>query len=305
MIHTENLTRSFKHVVAVHDLNLHIKSGEVFGFLGPNGAGKTTTVRMLAGLIPPSSGRAEVVGFSVGRDNHKIRHHVGVLTETPGLYEKLSAYLNLEFYAKLFEVENRDQQIEKHLTTLGLWDRRKDPVGTFSKGMRQKVAIARALLHDPQILFLDEPTSGLDPESARTVRDAIAELAQGEGRTIFLCTHNLHEAEGLCDQIGMMKQTLIKVGVPRELKQELFEAQTVVEFNHMPADVDKLLDFPFVRQFRIDPSSLTMTLEDPALQNSQVISRLVEHGAEIRYVRPEEKSLEDVYLALVGEDATS
>lgn len=301
MIHTEHLTRTFKHVNAVHDLNLHIESGEVFGFLGPNGAGKTTTVRMLAGLIPPSSGSAEVVGFSVGKDNREIRHRVGVLTETPGLYEKLSAYRNLEFYAKLFEVENRDQHIEKHLSTLGLWERRNDPVGTFSKGMRQKVAIARALLHDPQILFLDEPTSGLDPESARTVRDAIEALSQGEGRTIFLCTHNLHEAERLCHRIGLMKQTLIKVGTPHQLKQELFETQTLIEMDAMPDGVEQLLDFPFVQQLNIEPSRLIVTLDDPASQNSQIITRLVENGAAIRYVRPEERSLEDVYLALVGE----
>ena len=203
MIHTEHLTRTFKHVNAVHDLNLHIESGEVFGFLGPNGAGKTTTVRMLAGLIPPSSGSAEVVGFSVGKDNREIRHRVGVLTETPGLYEKLSAYRNLEFYAKLFEVENRDQHIEKHLSTLGLWERRNDPVGTFSKGMRQKVAIARALLHDPQILFLDEPTAHLDFAATKFVETMIGE-AHGAGTIIVMTSHNRAQAERLGEDVLLL-----------------------------------------------------------------------------------------------------
>lgn len=301
MIRTRGLARTFRRLVAVHDLNLQIEPGEVFGFLGPNGAGKTTTVRMLAGLISHSQGEATVAGLNVGADNQRIRQRVGVLTETPGLYGKLSAYHNLAFYAQLYEIDHIARRIEKHLSLLGLWSRRNDPVGSFSKGMRQKVAIARTLLHDPQVVFLDEPTSGLDPQAAHTVREYIAELSQGEGRTILLCTHNLPEAEMLCQRIGLMKQTLIKVGTPQQLKHELFEPQTVIELHQPLERAEQVLDFPFVRRLEVRGACLHVTLEDPAAQNTLLIQRLVEQGALIRYVRPQERSLEDVYLALLKE----
>jgi len=303
MIRTENLTRRFDGLVAVRDLNLRVEPGEVFGFLGPNGAGKTTTVRMLAGLIQPSEGHARVAGCAVGADNQAIRQRVGVLTETPGLYEKLSAYQNLEFYARLYGVADVAGKIEKHLSLLGLWARRADPVGQFSKGMRQKVAIARALLHDPAVLFLDEPTSGLDPEAARTVRAFIAELSRAEGRTVFLCTHNLHEAERLCDRIGLMKQSLVRVGTPDELKRALFEPQTVFELGRTPERVEELLALPFVRRVEVEDGCLVVTLDDPDSQNPTLIERLVAGGAQVRYVRERARSLEDVYLTLLGGEA--
>jgi len=165
MIHTENLTKSFGDQVAVDRLSLDIADGEVFGFLGPNGAGKTTTIRMLTCLIAPTSGSARVLNYEVGRDDQQIRRNVGILTETPGMYDRLTAYRNLSIFARLYEVEKVDYQVEKYLKLLGLWERRDDPVGEFSKGMRQKLAIGRALLHEPQVLFLDEPTSALDPEA--------------------------------------------------------------------------------------------------------------------------------------------
>src|SRR3990170_57816 len=194
MIATRRLTKRFGKVAAVEDLDLEIRAGEVFGLLGPNGAGKTTTIRMLCALIAPSSGEAWVAGYRLGRDDTQLRKTVGILTETPGLYEQLSAERNLSFFAQLYEVDKVDQQVQRYLTMLGLWGRRHEAVGTFSKGMRQKLAIARALLHEPLVLFLDEPTSGLDPEAALVVRDFILELSR-EGRTIMLCTHNLDEAE--------------------------------------------------------------------------------------------------------------
>jgi len=193
MIRTENLTKTFilrknqPPIQAVQDLTLEINEGEVFGFLGPNGAGKTTTVRMLAALIRPTSGRAFINNLQIGRDDTRIRRSIGILTETPGMYERLSAEKNLSIYANLYDVQDVKGQVEKYLRMLGLWNRRMDEVGSFSKGMRQKLAIARALLHEPRVLFLDEPTSGLDPEAAKLVRDFIEEL-KSEGRTIFLCT---------------------------------------------------------------------------------------------------------------------
>ncbi len=181
------------------DLNLDIKQGEVFGFLGPNGAGKTTTVRMLCALIGSTSGRAWVNNYEVGRQSQQVRASVGILTEQPGMYDRLSAEKNLTIYAKLYGVKDVPGQVEKYLRMLGLWERRKDPAGSFSKGMKQKLAIARAILHEPATLFLDEPTAGLDPEAAKLVRDFVEEL-KTEGRTIFLCTHNLDEADRLCSQ---------------------------------------------------------------------------------------------------------
>jgi ABC-2 type transport system ATP-binding protein len=307
MIHAQQLGRTFRRsrnqqpIEAVKNLDLNIDSGEVFGFLGPNGAGKTTTVRMLAGLIRPSSGAAHVAGHEVGAENRNIRSNVGVLTEMPGLYDRLSAYQNLEFYAKLHGIGSAHATIEKHLSLLGLWDRRKDPVGKFSKGMRQRVAIARSLMHDPDVVFLDEPTSGLDPESAHTVREFISQLAGEEGRTIFLCTHNLNEAETLCHRIGMMKQTLIKVGTPQQLKRDLFEPQTVLELEGVLPDIETLLDFPFVNKIEANGTRVVVTLDDPDTHNPALIERLVSHNARIRYVRPQERSLEEVYLTFVKE----
>ena len=225
MIQTHDLTRRFGNATAVDGLNLSVERGEVFAFLGPNGAGKTTTVRMLTCLIAPTSGEAMVAGRRVGPDNDDIRAHIGILTEAPGLYERLNAAQNLAFFAQLYGLpaERSDAQVRRYLTLLGLWERRHEAVGTFSKGMKQKLAIARALLHEPELLFLDEPTSALDPESAKVVRDFIAEL-KGEGRTIFLCTHNLDEADRLCDRIGVFKTHLLVVDTGHCKLFELFDA---------------------------------------------------------------------------------
>ncbi|HSO27584.1 MAG TPA: ABC transporter ATP-binding protein, partial [Anaerolineales bacterium] len=207
MITTHALTKKFGDKLAVDRLSLDVHEGEVFGFLGPNGAGKTTTVRLLSSLIGPTAGEAIVNGFQVGKQDTAIRRSVGVLTETPGMYDNLSAEYNLQIYANLHDLQNGDAQVEKYLRLLGLWERRHDAAGAFSKGMKQKLAIARALLHEPRILFLDEPTSALDPEAARLVREFIAELGR-EGRTIFLCTHNLDEADRLCDRVAVFKTRL-------------------------------------------------------------------------------------------------
>ncbi len=203
------------------DLTLSVQEGEVFGFLGPNGAGKTTTVRMLTSLIGPTSGQAWVNGYSVREEGQNIRRSVGILTENPGLYERLSALKNLTIFANLYDVEDVSGQVEKYLKMLGLWTRKDDPVGGFSKGMRQKLAIARALLHEPRVLFLDEPTSGLDPGAARLVRSFIEEL-RNKGRTIFMCTHNLAEADHLCDRI--FRSRLIEIDTPRSFAPKILWA---------------------------------------------------------------------------------
>jgi ABC-2 type transport system ATP-binding protein len=299
MIHTENLTKKFKTTLAVDRLNLDINEGEVFGFLGPNGAGKTTTVRMLTSLIAPTSGSAVVNGFQAGLQDTQIRRTVGILTETPGMYDNLSAEFNLDIYANLYEVKDPKGQVEKYLRMLGLWDRRQDEAGTFSKGMKQKLAIARSLLHEPRILFLDEPTAGLDPEAAHLVREFIAELRR-EGRTIFLCTHNLDEADRLCDRIGVFKSQLLALDTPAILRSQLFGRKVVIHLRQADASLPGLLQpMSFVTDARIIENKLLLTLDDPDLHNPEIIRALVGAGADIQFVGELRHSLEDVYLQLV------
>ncbi len=299
MIHIENLTKKFGDVTAVEGLSLDIKEGEVFGFLGPNGAGKTTTVRMLTALIGPSAGKAVVNGFEVGRQDTEIRRTVGLLTETPGMYDNLSAEYNLRIYAELYEVKDVPGQVEKYLRMLGLWERRGDPAGTFSKGMKQKLAIARAMIHEPHLLFLDEPTSGLDPEAAHLVRDFIAELRK-EGRTIFLCTHNLDEADRLCDRIGVFKSRLLVVDTPEKLRQSLFGRKVVFHLREAGDGLaGALRKMPFVQEARVVENKIVVTLDDPESRNPDIVRALVAGGADIRFVGELRHSLEDVYLQLV------
>ena len=299
MIKTEKLTKKFTTITAVESLDLEIREGEVFGFLGPNGAGKTTTVRMLTSLISPTSGKALVNGFLVGKEDQNIRRTVGILTETPGLYDNLSAQRNLEIYAHLYEVEDIPGVIEHYLRLFGLWERRMDEAGTFSKGMRQKLAIARALLHEPRIVFLDEPTAGLDPEASRLVREAILELKQ-QGRTIFLCTHNLDEADRLCDRIGVFKTRLLVVDTPERLRAQIFGRKVVFHL----AKTDEALAqtvarLPYVREARSLDNRLVVTLDNPEEHNPEIVRLLVGAGAEIQFVGELRHSLEDVYLQLV------
>jgi ABC-2 type transport system ATP-binding protein len=299
MIHADNLTKRFKETLAVDGLNLDVAEGEVFGFLGPNGAGKTTTVRMLTSLIGPTSGSAAVAGYILGQQDTEIRRTVGVLTETPGMYDNLSAEYNLRIFAELYEVKDVPGQIEKYLKMLGLWERRFDAAGTFSKGMKQKLAIARALLHEPRILFLDEPTAGLDPEGAHLVREFIAELKK-EGRTIFLCTHNLDEADHLCDRVGVFKTHLLVVDTPAKLRTSLFGRKVV--FHLRAADeviAQNVRMLPFVLEVRVVENKLVVTMDEPETRNPEIVRTLVANGADIQFVGELRHSLEDVYLQLV------
>jgi ABC-2 type transport system ATP-binding protein len=301
MIRAEGLTKHFGDNVAVHDLTLQVEPGEVFAFLGPNGAGKTTTVRMLCALIAPTSGRAWINGHELGQQDTDIRRSVGILTEAPGLYERLDAVQNLRLYAKLCEVEDVGGQVEKYLRLLGLWERRSEPVGGFSKGMKQKLAIARALLHEPPLLFLDEPTAALDPEAARTVRDFIGDI-KGAGRTIFLCTHNLDEADRLADRIGVIKQRLIQVDSPAHLRQSLYGRRVVV---HLAAVTEPVLaavrGIEFISDLQQVDSTLVVGLENPEEQNPILVERIVAAGGRIQFVNELRHSLEDIYFALLDE----
>lgn len=300
MIHAERLSKSFDGLVAVEGLSLEIERGEVFGFLGPNGAGKTTTVRMLTSLIAPTSGTATIAGYRLGQEDQEIRRRVGILTEAPGLYERLSAERNLRIYARLYEVSDETRQIERYLRMLGLWERRGDLAGTFSKGMKQKLAIARALLHEPQILFLDEPTAGLDPEAAKLVRDFVAELRH-QGRTIFICTHNLDEAERLCDRIAVFNTRLRVVDTPSGLRKKLYGRQVVFHLGDAPQRYRSVLEsLTFVKRMEIVDNKIVLALDEPEQQNPELIRRLVEAGAQIQFVGEIRHSLEDIYLQLVN-----
>ena len=302
-IETHDLTRTFGDRTAVDHLNLTIPQGQVFGFLGPNGAGKTTTVRMLAAIIAPTAGTATVTGHTLSQDNSEIRRSVGILTETPGLYDKLTAMQNLVFFAGLYEVpeQRARQQAERYLKLMDLWERRDDKVGGFSKGMRQKLAVARALLHDPAVVFFDEPTAGLDPEAARTVHDFIRNL-RSEGRTIFLTTHNLSEADALCDLIGVFRTRLLTLGSPRQLRSRLFGTGTIVTVSD---DADKWTGtvklLPFVQQVTAQDGTLSVALDDPDTMNPLLVQALVAAGAQVRYVQPSSHSLEDVYMQLISD----
>lgn len=306
MIRTQGLTKVFKigkklkeDFTAVDGLDLHVPRGQVFGFLGPNGAGKTTTVRMLTSLIHPTAGQAQVNGLTLGLDDNGIRRSVGILTESPGLYERLSAEKNLRIYADLYQVPDPQAAVTKYLSMLGLWERRADPAGAFSKGMRQKLAVARALLHEPPLLFLDEPTTGLDPESAKLVREFIEEL-KSEGRTIFLTTHNLDEADRLCDVIGVFNQKLLALGAPSELRQQLFGRKSVFHLAALdPCWLPLVSAAPGVIEVEAHDNKILVRLEDPERQNPAIARALVQAGADIQFIGELRQPLEAVYLDLL------
>jgi ABC-2 type transport system ATP-binding protein len=303
MIEAVDLTRTFGELIAVDHVTLSIRDGEAFAFLGPNGAGKTTTVRMLCCLIAPSGGNAYVGGKDIRNeaDRLRIRQAIGFLPEAPGLYESLSAYANLEYFAKLYGVPaaERDKRLMELLKSLDLWDRRNDAVGKFSKGMKQKVAIARALVHDPEYLFLDEPTAGLDPQASVNFRNILIDLKK-EGRTLFLNTHNLDEAQRVCERIGVLRSKLLAVGTPEELASKFFGRTTVVHLKAMSPDYTAAVRaVPGVLAVKALENALLVDLKDPDEQNPDIVQLLVSKGAQVEYVNELKHGLEDIYLKLV------
>ncbi len=314
MIETESLTKRFGGLTAVDNLTLKVNDGEVFGFLGPNGAGKTTTVRMLSCLISKTSGEARIAGYEVGKeaDSLSIRKLIGFVPDNVGLYDDLSAYDNLDFYGKLYDCAEaqRKENIQRFLTMLGLWEKRDVMAGTFSKGMKQKLAIARALIHEPKLLFMDEPTANLDPESAKTVRDFILELKKEE-RTIFLNTHNLDEAQRICDRIGILRTKLIATGTPQELEKALSSGggtrKTVVLLQEQATDaiLAGVRKLPAVGSVTAEGNKLEVALGDPEKQNAAVVEAIVKAGGHIQSMTIVGASLEDVYLKLVKEGGGS
>lgn len=302
MIDTENLTKRFGDLTAVDNLTLHVKEGEVFGFLGPNGAGKTTTVRMLACLISKTSGQARIGEYEVGKkvDQIKIRRMIGLSPENVGLYEDLSAYQNLDFYGKLYKrtESQRKEAIEYYLKLLDLWEKRDLPAGSFSKGMKQKLVICRALIHDPQVLFLDEPTANLDPEASKTVRVFILELKK-EKKTIFLNTHHLDEAERICDRVGIMKTKLVAVGRPAELRESLWGRKTVVHLVRVDDNMVSAVKELGVKSVETLENQMMVGVSDPDKENPDIVEAIIRAGGRVRLVTEIRPSLEDVYLKLV------
>jgi len=302
VIRTEKLTKRFGALVAVDGLDLEVREGEVFGFLGPNGAGKTTTLRLLCALIGPTSGTAEVAGYRLGQQDSEIRAAVGILTEQPGLYERQSAWDNLVFFATLYGLDRTTaaRQAEHFLRLMGLWDRRREAVATFSRGMKQKMAIARAALHEPRVLFLDEPTTGLDPDAAKTVREFIGAV-RGEGRTVFLCTHNLDEADRLCDRIAFFRQSVIRIDTPDHLRAELYGHATEIRLMPTPRaeDLVRVQAVVGVREAHLENGSIIVSAPDPLRTNPLLVRALVDGGAQIAYVIDRKVHLEEVYLSIV------
>ncbi len=302
MIDTENLTKNFGNVKAVDSVTLHVDEGEVFGFLGPNGAGKTTTVRMLACLVAKSSGSAMIGGYEIAKstDQPKIRRMIGLLTENVGLYEELSAYDNLDIYGRYYKLgeQKRKERIEYLLKLLELWEKKDVPAGTFSKGMKQKLAIARALIHDPEVLFLDEPTASLDPEASKTVRDFILELKK-EKRTIFLNTHLLDEAERICDRVAILKTSLITSGSPQELRQSLSGRKVKVQLQRVDDAIISSVKKMGYQIEEVTANSIVVNLKEPEKENPAILQSVQSAGGRIVFVTEVGSSLEDVYLKLV------
>ena len=300
-----HLTCHFGDKVAVNNLDLDVYAGEVFGMLGHNGAGKTTTVRLLNGILRPSAGQMEVMGLNPTTEGSVLRRHTGVLTETPALEEQLTARDNLCIYASLYNVPHSvvASKVQRLLDTFDLAEHADKRVGSYSKGMKQRLALARALLHDPQLLFLDEPTEGLDPVAAHHVRELIVKLSQEERRTIFLCTHNLVEAQSLCDRIAVLKHGRLQtIGTPGDLIQQLADSRSLrldIELSPstLPTALELLGALTDIRASQVRNNMVTIQGAEyetiPTL-----VEKLVVANIPVYRVIPHEPSLEDVYFAL-------
>jgi ABC-2 type transport system ATP-binding protein len=305
VIEADKLTRDFGALRAVDELSLAVEEGEVFGVLGPNGAGKTTTVRLLNGVLRPTGGTVRVMGLDPGTQGSQVRQRTGVLTETPSLYERLTAKDNLEVWGALYGVPSSelDTRVSDMLGFLGLADRANERTGGYSKGMKQRLALARALIHDPDVLFLDEPTAALDPEAARQVSQYIEQLSHQRGRTVFLCTHNLAEAERLCDRVAVLNRGhLLAVGTLAELEHTLWRGTWLDVELREPLAEEELI------ALRAVPGVMDVQLPQPAARLAvqlagrervpAIIAALVAQGGQIMRANPRQHTLEDIYFEL-------
>ncbi len=304
IIETQHLTKKFGDITAIDDLTFYVDEGEVFGLLGPNGAGKTTTVRILCCLISKTSGVAKIAGYETGDEANclKIRNMIGLVPDDVGLFGELSAYENLDYYGKLYgcSLQERKENIEYFLKLLGLWDQRDQPAGSYSKGMKQKVSITRALIHKPKLLFFDEPTANLDPEASRVVRDFILQLKR-EGRTILINTHNLDEAQRVCDQIGILKTKLLAVNAPEQLEQSVWGSKTVFQVEQVTDAILAAVNNLRPKNLVVEGNTITIEITDPMKDNPDFVQAIVSAGGRVQAVTKWNPGLEETYLKVVGE----
>jgi len=302
----ENLSRDFQSIRAVDSLTMEVPAGTIFGFLGPNGAGKTTTIRLLLGLLEPSAGQATVLGYDTRTQSREIRAYTGALLEHSGIYEHLSAQDNLEFYARVYRLPpaEREARIQELLEQMGLWERRRDRTGTWSKGMQQKLALARTLLHRPPLVLLDEPTAGLDVPSAAAVRGDLAALVEREGATVFLTTHNMAEAETLCSKVAVIRKgRLVAVGHPDELRARAGGPRVEIWGHGFDEEALALLrGRPEVVAATARNGHLSIDLRRDS-PTAPLVSLLVGAGVKVEEVRRGKASLEDVFLTLMQEES--
>ena len=307
MIEVQNLTKTFNGKTVLKDVSFEVKEGEIFGYLGPNGAGKTTTLRIILGLLNPTSGNAFVMGQNLGLgENEALRNKVGVLLEDDGVYDRLSAYENLDYYAQLYGLSDRierKRRIRELLDYVGLSDRINDKVGRFSKGMRRKLALARAIVHEPEVLFLDEPSSGLDPEAQIMVRDLILQLSEEMGVTIFLNSHDLDEVQRICTKIAILQSGEIKAhDTVKNLREKMDKPRVEITLSDSK-DAEKALnilnslDFVSVSDCERDDSRITAVIRNE--KSSTILSVLMRNGIVVEEIKWVTKSLEDVYLDIV------
>jgi ABC-2 type transport system ATP-binding protein len=304
VIIVENLTKKFKDITAVENISFNINESEIFGFLGPNGAGKTTTIRMLSTLISPTSGKITIDNRDPRTDGEYIRSITGLLTESPGMYEKISAYDNLDYYSSFYDISGsrRKNNIEKYLKMFDLWDRKEDLAGTYSKGMKQKLALSRTLIHEPKILLLDEPTAGLDPESAHMVRTFIDSLKK-EKTTVFLCTHNLEEASNLSDRVCIIKRKIIRIATLSELQNDDKNKRVEIVFSDDADRYVKLMEeIDGIKNIQTDKNRAILVIEKPETSNPLIIKKLIGSGAGILYFNEIKATLEEIYLDLIKDE---
>ena len=304
MLNASHLTRRFGERLALDDLSIELKGGEIFALLGPNGAGKTTTLRLLAGLIAPTSGSVHVNGEAMTPSSaSRLRGRIGFLTEAPGLWDTLTVRQNLLVYARLYGLPTPGRAVDDVLTLFEIRDRANDRAAELSKGLKQRVALARSLVHDPRIVLLDEPTSGLDPESAREVRELIVGL-RDEGRTVMLCTHNLDEVERVADRVAVLRTRLVATGTPAALRDRMFPPRIRITLRQPASSFVDMVQRAGFGSVTADHTVLSVSLDGRGPGTPDLVRRLVEAGADIEAVEPEERPLEDVYLKLLHPDGS-
>jgi len=302
IIKTQNLTRDFGSLRAVDQISIAVDAGCIFGFLGPNGSGKTTTIRLLLGLIKPSMGTALVLGHDIIKESQHVREISGALLEHSGLYERLSAYDNLEFYGRVWHMSKSERfdRAKELLTSLDLWQRKDEVVSGWSRGMKQKLAIARTLFHRPKLIFLDEPTNGLDPVAAAELRDYLAELTHHDGVTIFLTTHNLSEAEKLCDKVAVIRRgKIIANGSPAELQNRKDELIFEISCSGLSEELASTLRLTEgISRVNRTSAGVTVTTS-PNFDSASLVQTLVMNGVQIQEMRKQQTSLEEAFLHLM------